>query len=83
MTETSYSTTPPIINRNTHIPAINTTNQLNETIVVPDSNNGDDVLFAPTTATLLPLDDENEFVYLTPPSVNDFDDLFGTKQLMK
>ena len=74
MTETSYSTTPPIINRNTHIPAINTTNQLNETIVVPDSNNGDDVLFAPTTATLLPLDDENEFVYLDPPSVNDFDD---------
>ena len=74
MTETSHSTTPPIINRNTHIPAINTTNQLNETIVVPDSNNGNDVLFTPTTATLLPVDDENKFVYLDPPSVYEFDD---------
>ena len=74
MTETSDSSTSPIINRNTHIPAINPINQLNETIVVPDSNNGDDVLFTPTTATLFPVDDEKEFVYLDPPSVNDFDD---------
>ena len=74
MTETSHSTTPPILNRNTPIPEINPINQLNETIVVPDSNDGGDVLLTPTTATLFPVDDENEFVYLDPPSVYDFDD---------